>query len=378
MGRIPAHQRPHYAPHERLAILSLRNATGWNRAETARRFQLASATVAAWTRRLDEDGPEALVQTREPVNRFPELVGEVVRALKATLPTMGKVRIAQVLARAGLHLAPSTVASILKAVRPRPRRPARTGGRRQGRSRCEKPPRVVTARYPHHVWHVDLTVVPTATGFWVPWIPQSLPIVWPFAWTVVVVLDHYSRAVVAHAVFRKEPAAEQLCALLDRAVLDAGRAPRHMVTDRGVQFRTRFLDWCRRRRVRPRFGAVGKHGSIAVIERFIGTLKREGLRRSLVPLQRAAMRRELDVFVDWYNTARTHSALGGATPADRLDRRRAPAVVPIETRPRYPLRERGRKRRRRLRGSLELVIDRAHGRTHLPVVSLREVFREAA
>jgi hypothetical protein len=28
--------------------------------------------------------------------------------------------------------------------------------------------RVVTARYPGHVYHCDLTVVPTSSGFWVP------------------------------------------------------------------------------------------------------------------------------------------------------------------------------------------------------------------
>ncbi len=41
--------------------------------------------------------------------------------------------------------------------------------------------RVVTARYPHHVWHVDASVVPTLFGFWVPWLPNSISIFWPFA-----------------------------------------------------------------------------------------------------------------------------------------------------------------------------------------------------
>jgi hypothetical protein len=43
--------------------------------------------------------------------------------------------------------------------------------------------RVVTAKYPNHVWHVDLTAVPIA-GFWVPWPPFTLPQVWPFCWWV--------------------------------------------------------------------------------------------------------------------------------------------------------------------------------------------------
>jgi len=48
-----------------------------------------------------------------PVNRFPELVAYIVRNLKILCPTMGKVRIAQFLARAGLHLGATTVARML-------------------------------------------------------------------------------------------------------------------------------------------------------------------------------------------------------------------------------------------------------------------------
>jgi predicted RNA polymerase sigma factor len=54
-ARIDPAKRPHYPPVERLALLALRAATGWNTAETARRFFLAPATIAAWMRRLDQD-----------------------------------------------------------------------------------------------------------------------------------------------------------------------------------------------------------------------------------------------------------------------------------------------------------------------------------
>ncbi len=37
----------------------------------------------------------------------------------------------------------------------------------------------------------------------------------------------------------------------------------------------RIKDWCRGKGCRPRFGAVGRHGSIAVLERFIQTVKVE-------------------------------------------------------------------------------------------------------
>jgi hypothetical protein len=62
-------ERPRYPPAERLAILMLRARAGWNAAETARRFLLAPATIAAWTqaRRAGGGGPGADIRARESV-----------------------------------------------------------------------------------------------------------------------------------------------------------------------------------------------------------------------------------------------------------------------------------------------------------------------
>src|SRR5438128_8822559 len=93
MEHIPAGQRPHYPPVERLAILELRAARGWSLAQTAARFLVTPLTISSWTTRLDEEGTNALVRIPEPVNRFPEFVGYLVRRLKVLCPTMGKTRI---------------------------------------------------------------------------------------------------------------------------------------------------------------------------------------------------------------------------------------------------------------------------------------------
>ena len=161
MERIPPQRRPHYPPVERLAILELRAARGWSLAQTARHVLVTPLTVASWNRRLDEEGPDALVQIREPVNRFPDFVGYLVRRLKALCPSMGTRRIARVLARAGLHLGATTVRRML---RPSPKRASSPT--------AKGIPRVVTARHPNHVWHLDLTTVPTSGGFWTSW-PRS-------------------------------------------------------------------------------------------------------------------------------------------------------------------------------------------------------------
>jgi len=116
-------------------------------------------------KRLDERGSDALVQLREPVNKFPDFVRYIVGRLKVLCPTMGKVKIAQTLARAGLHLGPTTVGRMLKEKPVPPPQPAMEADGKK---------RVVTSRYPNHVWIVDLTVVPTGPGLWCSWFPFCL------------------------------------------------------------------------------------------------------------------------------------------------------------------------------------------------------------
>src|SRR5437867_11050614 len=114
MGQIPPHRRPHYPPVERLAILELRAARGWSLTQTAARFLLTPLTISSWTTRLDEEGADTLVRMAEPVNKFPEFVGYLVRRLEVLCPTMGKTRIANVLCRAALHLSATTVRRMLR------------------------------------------------------------------------------------------------------------------------------------------------------------------------------------------------------------------------------------------------------------------------
>jgi transposase-like protein len=102
--RTPPQRRPHYSPQERMAVLELRAARGWSLKQTADSFLITSATIASWMKRIDEQGPDALLQLRQPVNKFPDFVRYIVQRLKTLNPTMGKVKIAETLCRAGLHL----------------------------------------------------------------------------------------------------------------------------------------------------------------------------------------------------------------------------------------------------------------------------------
>jgi len=296
MARIDPHRRPHYPPTERLAILEIKAVRGWSLEQTAKTFFVTAATIASWMARVDEDGPDALVQTRTPVNRFPDLVRYIVQRLKVLSPSMGKLKIAETLARAGLHLGATTVGRMLKE-KPQPAPPT------SGSPAADKQ-RVVTAKYPGHLWHVDLTTVPV-TGFWCPWFPLALPQCWPFAWWLGFVVDHFSRRVMGYAVFRKQPTSDQVRAMLGRAINAAGKAPRHLVCDRGHQFDCDgFRRWCRRKGIHPpRYGAIGKHGSLAVIERLILTVKLLLRFLPVVPLSARSLRREVGLVIEWYNCA---------------------------------------------------------------------------
>ena len=210
-------------------------------------------------RRLDEEGEAALIRLPVPVNRFPDFVAVVVQQLRATCPSLGKVRIAHMLARAGLALSASTVRRALRRELPKwPTPPAATKRAASDGKPTDGFKRVVTASRPHQVWHVDLTVVPLVCGFWIPWLPYAVAQRWPFGAWVGVVLDHFSRAVVARGVFDTQPTARQVCALLERAVRDAGTAPRHIVSDQGAQFRDEYRAWCKKRGIKPRLARSGR------------------------------------------------------------------------------------------------------------------------
>lgn len=167
-------------------------------------------------------------------------------------------------------------------------------------------------------------------------IPFALPQCWPFAWWIALVEDHFSRRVIAYALFRKEPTSIQIRAMLGRAIAAASKAPRDLVCDKGPRL---WCDgckgWCHRKRIKPpRYGAVGKHGSIAVIERLTLTLK--GLLRGLpqVLLRSAAFRREVQLTIDWYNEHRPHTPFHGCMPNEVYAKR-----FPANRTPRFELRE---------------------------------------
>jgi putative transposase len=167
-------------------------------------------------------------------------------------------------------------------------------------------------------------------------LPFALAQSWPFCWWVAAVIDHYSRRVVGFAAFGSNHTSLSIQSFLESAIINAGASPKYIICDKGQQFWCdTFKDWCDRQGVAPRFGAVGQHGSIALIERFFLSLKNECTRIILVPLRTDAFHLELTYFTHWYNHSRPHSSLNGKTPHEVYH-----GLLPASERPRYEPRAR--------------------------------------
>jgi len=82
-----------------LAHYAIVYARGWSVKQTADTFLITPATVTSWLKRIDEHGLDSLLQLREPVNKFPDIVRYIVQRLKTLSPSMGKVKIAETLCR---------------------------------------------------------------------------------------------------------------------------------------------------------------------------------------------------------------------------------------------------------------------------------------
>ena len=124
-------------------------------------------------------------------------------------------------------------------------------------------------------------------------------------------------------------------------------------------------------------GAVGQHGSIAVVERLILTLKTSCPRLlTLVPLRRKNFQHELSLFCGWYNEHRPHTTVVGRTPEEVYHRRFPATRKPrYEPRTRWPRGSPAARPWALVRGKpgaqLELHVKFLAGRKHVPIVTLR-------
>ena len=178
-------------------------------------------------------------------------------------------------------------------------------------------------------------------------------------------------------VFRSRPTSAEVTAVLDRIISAEQTRPKHVIVDQGTEFKCEHFEhvWCQAQDILPRFGAVGQHGSIAVVERFHRTLK-ELLRITTIPEDQTAFEREVGLIIDWYNEHRPHETLDGKTPNEVHYSRPAANERPrFEPRGKWPRGSPCAAPAVGLEGApgdpLLFEIDCLDGRRHLPLIRVR-------
>jgi putative transposase len=303
LARIDPRRRPHYRPWERMRILWHQARYLLSLAATAKAFLVTVQTLVNWRRAVERgEGPE--VDGRVPLRRISDAAAELVLRIKRDWPRWGSRRIAGILARLGLSASRTTVQRLLQRPPPAPTRANDVRGLRG---------RLVPAR-PDHVWLMDFTRVGSML--------RSV--------VVGAVIDGFSRRVLAIAVCHGEPTALFAVRLLRDAVRRNG-APTWMVTDRGTQFTASgFTRVLRRLGIGHRYGAVGRKGSIALLERFWRTMKSEYAGGLVLFRPLGSIRVRLTSYVAWLNRDMPHQGLAQRTPEEvHTGRSTRPAAVPL-------------------------------------------------
>jgi len=281
-----------YTLREKLFILWQMETYQIPRRRITEYFGIARSTLYRWLHKIEDRQ-----QTRIPANKTPMEIAVLIWQITKSNINWGRIRIANQLALLNIFISASTVRNILQRSKPR-NTPTSFEIPREAQEKTES--RSIPAWYPNHVWSVDTTMV-LCWGLW--------PI------HILVVIDHFSRKVMSVTPL-EGPNAGWINNALESAIEKHG-APKHIISDQASVFvGDAFAELLRQWNIKPRFGAVGKHGSIAVTERVIKTLKYEWLKH--VPLIKRFDHLTLlcTQFESWYNAWRPHMALEGLRPDD--------------------------------------------------------------
>jgi transposase InsO family protein len=311
LDKLPPRQRPHYTPTQRFRILQIKSLLGLAQDEIAALVRVSVGTIAGWETNANPASQTvgSTVTATPPVRRYDDSVHHLVQ-LMAAIGFAGYDTIARHLVQAGWRVARSTVRRYLKQPLITPTGDSPTP---------ETPKRAVVARFPHHVWHLDLTEIPGFLG--------------STSRQLALVLDSFTRVPLTARLFDAEPSAAQMITFVESAFRRHG-TPRHLIVDQAGYFTAHaFREYVNARNVYLRFCSADHHRANAKLERFWGTLKHRLLDlRPAVPLRSDAEREaDIDRALRYYTLHRPHTGLGGATPAEALagdERRRLRAVHP--------------------------------------------------
>ncbi|MGH9821763.1 MAG: transposase [Blastocatellia bacterium] len=299
MERTPPRHRKHYTPVERYQILVHKETYGLTILQTADAFLVSEQTICRWIAEATGEPEKKTVGSL--LKAVPPLMSDsdVVRNLAVSMSLMGfggNLKVAQTLARAGVKLSKESVRRWRQKQGPANPRKISSAGPKA----ADGP--VLRAKAPNHVWMIYITHIPGLFGL--------------FSFQLAVVIDVFSRMPLIGQVFISNPTANQMAELVRQAAAKHG-SPKHFVSDQGSQFTA--AEFCKMLiglGAKQRFGAIGKSGSIAIIERFWRSVKIT-LRLKLWPTLTAfGLQERLLTGLFHFAYHRPHQGIGGATPAE--------------------------------------------------------------
>jgi transposase InsO family protein len=280
-----------YTLREKLFILCYMETFQIPRRRVKEKLGIAKSTLYRWLHKIVEQIP-----SRIPANKTPMEIASLVWEITKANVSWGRVRVANQLALLNIFLSASTVRNILN--RPKPRKTPESSVKPKKTEEAKA--RSIPAWYPNHVWSIDTTMV-YCWGFW--------PV------HICVIIDHFSRKVMA-VVPLEGPNAGWFNNALESAIEKYG-PPKHIISDQGGVFiGDVFAELLGKYEILHRFGAIGKHGSIAVTERVNKTLKYEWLKRVAIIKDCNHLTELCSEFETWYNSWRPHMTLDGFRPDD--------------------------------------------------------------
>src|ERR671933_273235 len=170
--------------------------------------------------------------------------------------------------------------------------------------------RTFLTNHAHHLWAADLLTVQTLT----------------FKTLHVLIFIAHDRRELVHVNVTANPTA----AWVWRQLIEAtpwGQTPRHLLHDHDAVYGRDFRQRARRIGIDAIVTPIASPRANAVVERFIGTLRRECLDH-LIILDEQHLRSVLSEFVRYYTQDRPHRTLGLQTPEPRP----RPVTGPIQSR----------------------------------------------
>lgn len=234
-------------------------------------------------------------QVKDP-RRDEALAGEL-RAFARRRPRAGYRMALHELRRGGWELNHKRVQRVWREeglrVSPKPRQKRRRGSSSEGSQ-------MMRANAADQVWSYDFVMDETEGGRRLKWLP---------------ICDEFTRESVALEVAH-HMTAQDVIRVLERAILQRGRAPEYIRSDNGPEFIAKAVtDWVKEKGFKTLFIEPGSPWQNAYSESFNSRFRDEFLNReSFATLMEAKVLG--DEYRSDYNQARLHSALGYQPPAE--------------------------------------------------------------